>query len=290
VNTPEHPATPDRLDQAAAALSEALRNVEVPAGPSGNLMAATIRAVECRAQAMASATSSVAKRPKKLVHRRCFLMIPAAAVLIVLVCVMWFGDGSATVLAKALDNVERAKSVTFVETQKVGDHREVTLKHYLQGHHGRVEIANGANVLIVDTKERKALLLVAPLKAAEKYTEDKVNSMRGDTPIGALLRLKDQKPEAAERAMIDGKPTLVARVRGGKWGGSVGDWTIWIDPRTELPVKIAFESTESVPKVTKTLEKFSWNAELEDKLFEQDVPAGYTLGLPWEKDVKKDKP
>src|SRR5262249_17594945 len=63
-----------------------------------------------------------------------------------------------------------------------------------------------------------------------------------------------------------------------------GDWVIWVDPKTELPVRMAYSGTtiagdREVP-VTKVCEKFVWNTNLPDSLFDMTVPEGDTEGMP----------
>lgn len=281
-----HQPTPDVLDQATAALRESLRNVPVPPGPSDELVASTVGAVAARDRV------AVEGRRRRLFR---YLRYAAAAVLalIALAGLLWPRGDRVVAFDRVLDNVQKARSVTFDETQEVGDQRPLHLKYFLEGSRARIEMKNGADILIVDTREKKGVLLVPPLKAAKVLDKDSQfhpNELAGRTPLDALLGLKDQKPVFLGTATIDGKTTQVVRVRGGKWGGSVGDWTIWIDPRTERPVKIQFVSTDSVPPVTKTLEHFVWNAKLDARLFDLGVPQGYTVGLPRERDARPKPP
>jgi outer membrane lipoprotein-sorting protein len=289
MSPPNHRPAPDILDQATEALREVLRNAPVLPGPPDDLAAATVQAIEARHQAALPPAAVEPRRQGVLRYLRYGAAAAAAAILITVAGVLWFGGGTAVAFARVIENVQKAESVTFHETQKIGDHRELPLQHYLRGNRVRLEIADGATVVIVDTKERKALMLVPHFKTAQQLEGNQVNDLAGQTPIGALLGLKDQKPEAAGAETLDGKRTEVVRVTGGKWGGSVGNWRIWIDPRTELPVKIRFESTDTMPNVTKTFEKFSWNEKLDDSLFGLDVPAGYTRSVPGQKDGDKNK-
>lgn len=280
---PNSQPPPDALDQAA----EALRNAPVPPGPPDALVAATVRAVEGRDAAAAG------RRRRAFRYLRYAAVAAAAVALVILTALPWSGRPSGAAFARALDNVQKARSVMFDETQEFPRQRPIHLKHFLQGSRARVEMENGTNVLIVDTREKKGLWLVPPLQAAKVLDKDPQfhpNEMAGRTPLDALLGLKDQKPESLGTATIDGKTTQVVRVRRGNWGGTVGDWTIWIDPRTEWPVKIHFVSTNAVPPFTETLEHFSWNKKLDEKLFDVRVPEGYKVGLPWETDARKAPP
>jgi outer membrane lipoprotein-sorting protein len=288
---PNHRPAPDVLDQA----TEALRNAPVPPGPPDDLVAATVQAVESRDRADVPFGPASGGRRSRLIRALRYAAAAAAVVALFTLAVLpWPGGERAVAFGRVLANVQTARSVTFVETQKFPGQRPLHLKYFLEGNHVRIELENGtAGILIVDTRTKKGVLLYPAIKAAKVLDRDPqfhANEIADWKPLDDLLRLKDQRPEPAGRTTIDGQETQVVRVRDGKWGDSLGDWTIWIDPRTERPVKIQFESKNFAPPVTKTLEHFSWNEKLDAKLFEVSVPHGYRLGLPWEKDVRQKPP
>ena len=51
----------------------------------------------------------------------------------------------------------------------------------------------------------------------------------------------------------------------------------WIDPNTDLPVKIVIQDRNPKSPTLLRLEQFSWNKPLDEELFKLDVPAGYTV-------------
>lgn len=273
-----HRPNPDLLDRAAAEL----RQAPVPPGPSRDLVTATLAALDAR-------QAPPAPRRRLVRYLRYGTAAAAAVLVLALAALPWFGGGAGSAFARTLDSVQRARSVVFDETERLGDQPEVATRNYLQGDHVRVEIAGGTNVLILDTGRRRGLMLVPPLKAARVLAADQIHGAGGQTPLDGLLALQGQRSVAAGEEVIDGRRTRVVRVPGGKWAGAVGDWTVWIDPRTDLPVKIRVERTDMAPKVTKTLTHFSWNVPLDPKLFDLDVPPGYRLGFPGERDAGKKK-
>ena len=50
-----------------------------------------------------------------------------------------------------------------------------------------------------------------------------------------------------------------------------GVWTVWVDPETELPVRLADEQRGLI------LNFEDWNKEFDPKLFRLDIPEGYKL-------------
>ena len=212
----------------------------------------------------------------------------AAAVAVATTAAMfWFGDTRAVAWDKVLDNVKKAESVTFVERQKLGDQPELELTYSIRGPHVRID-AGGKTVFVVDTNQKTGLMLIPPAKAYVRIDKDSPSRIHGPTggklPIDDLLTLRDRKPAAVEKDKLDGKEVQKVTIKGDPKADPPGDWVLWIDPKTELPVKMTYSGTtiagdKQVP-VTKTYEKFEWNAKLDDKLFDQKVPEGYTEGLP----------
>ena len=199
----------------------------------------------------------------------------------------WFGDTRAVAWDKVMDNVKKAESVTFVERQKLGDQPELELTYAIRGPHVRID-ASGKTVLVIDTKEKTGLMLVPTAKAYVRIDKDSPSQIHGPAggrlPIDDLLALRDRKPTSVEKDKLDGKPVQKVTIKGDPKADPPGDWVLWIDPKTELPVKMTYSGTTIAGgkevSVTKVYEKFEWNAKLDDKLFDPKVPEGYTEGLP----------
>jgi hypothetical protein len=73
-------------------------------------------------------------------------------------------------------------------------------------------------------------------------------------------------------------------VEGGSLLGLNGDWIVWVDPKTELPVRmqILVKNVKGVldDKLQITLDEFEWDKELDPTLFSLEPPAGYTEVKP----------
>lgn len=274
--------TPDVLDEAA----RALRDVPTPPGPLPELTVATLAAVQQRLTGTVPASEPARRqRRRKIMRYIGYGTATAAAVaLATAAATFWFTGNQAVALDKVLDNVQKAESVTFVEKQKLGDQGELELHYSVRGPRVRIEFANGT-ALVVDTKQRTGLMLFPKEKGYLHIDKDKLHGPAGGKlPIDDLLALRDRKPTSVEKEKLDGKEVQKLTIKGEPKADPPGDWVLWIDPKTELPVKMTYSGTTSAGgkevSVMKVYEKFDWNVKLDDKLFDMTVPEGYTDGLP----------
>jgi outer membrane lipoprotein-sorting protein len=273
--------TPDILDEA----TRALRDAPVPAGPPVDLTAATVAAVKNQLAGIVPSEQARRERRRRIMRYIGFGTATAATLAIVtLAGVTWLGSGRAIAFEKVLDKVKQAESVTFVEKQKLGDQAEIELVYSIRGPSVRVEAPG--TVIIIDTKEKTGLMLAPAAKVYEKIDKgspNKIHGPAGASPIDDLLKLKDRKPESTVEEKLDGKTVQKLTIKGDPKADPPGDWVIWVDPKTELPVKMTYTGTthagDKQVSVTKTYEKFAWNAKLDDTLFDMKVPEGYTEGL-----------
>ncbi len=273
---------PDRLDEA----TRALRDAPVPPGPPDDLAAATVAAVENRLAGAVPAERARRERRRRIMRYIGFGTATAATVgVATAAALLWFGDGRAVALERVAEKVKRAESVTYVETQTLGGQAPIEMRFAVRGPLVRIDAgdAGRSTVLILDTKEKTGLMLAPPAKAYRKIDKDGPGRIGGpaggQSPVEALLALKDRKPESTAEEKLDGKAVQRLTIKGDPKADPPGDWVIWVDPKTELPVKMTYEGKtfaggKEVP-VTKVFEKFVWNAKLDDTLFEQKVPAGY---------------
>ena len=271
--------TPDILDEATGAL----RDAPTPPGPPPGLIAATGAAINNRLAGSVPREQIRRERRRRLMRYAGFTT--AAAVVLGTAAFLWLGGNRAVALDKVLDKVKQAESVTFVEKQKLGDQPELTMEYSIRGPLVRIDAAG--TVFVLDTKQKTGLMLITPAKAYMKIDKDspsRIHGPAGKSPIDDLLALKDRKPESTVEEKLDGKPVQKLTIKGDPKADPSGDWVIWVDPKTELPVKMTYSGTtfagdKQVP-VIKTFEKFAWNAKLDDKLFDMKVPEGFTEGLP----------
>lgn len=269
----------DHLDEA----TRALRDAPARPGPHPELTSATVAAIRNRLTGTVPAEQLRRQRRRRIMRYAGFGT--AAAVVLGTVALLGFGGSRAVALDKVLDRVKQAESVTFVEKQKIGNQAEMTLEYAIRGPMVRVDAAG--TVFVIDTKEKVGLMLIKPAKAYTKIDKDSPSQIRGPagkSPIDDLLSLKDRKPESTVEEKLDGRPVQKLTIKGDPKADPPGDWVIWVDPKTELPVKMTYSGTTNAGgkqlPVTKTYEEFAWNAKLDDGLFDMKVPEGYKEGLP----------
>ena len=203
----------------------------------------------------------------------------AAVLLAVLAGALWLLDRSAsTSFADVVENVKKAKSMSFVLRQKIGDQPEIEAKMFIQGNLMRYEIPD-VTTMIVDPDSKKGVELDPHHKVARPL--DLKN--RGDIeelkdPIDQVRNLKEDakghvQPLADEE--VGGRKCHVYQIKGlakPLWIGG-NQFTLWADAKTGLPVKIHAAGDHT----SLTLEDFKWNEPLKEDLFSLKIPKGYTL-------------
>jgi hypothetical protein len=304
----QHPV--DELDRA----TEALRNAPIPDGPSPNLVASTVEALQSASIAPPSVSppsvggryrGGLSQRRRKM-FRLVRYSTAAAAVMLLAVLAGWlFLIDHPLAFADVVEQVKKAKSVTFVtKMPSILQGREKGIlqqKFYIQGDASRMEIPSaqeGVQVppdappvllaFIADAKQKKALQLDFVRKTAQimKVDEKRWQEMAKGlaNPVEQLRQLKDQEAERIGEEVLDGRKTQVYRLKKTDifMGVRVTEpevAKVWVDPKTSLPVRIAVERPADGGKVETvfSFEQFTWNESLDPDLFKLEVPKGFTV-------------
>jgi outer membrane lipoprotein-sorting protein len=271
----------DVLDQAVAGL----RNVHVPDGPTAQLRASTVEALH--ALTSPPDTIRLPTRRKLMFRIIRYGAVAAAVVLIALAGVLALIDRHASRgFAQVVDNVNKAKSVSFVVKQKIGDQPELESRVFIQGDMFRYEIfgpppLEGALlIMIVDGSQRKGLQLDTHRKIATRLDlEGRVPAEQLQEPIEHLRNLKkDSKDNVVQLGTedLDGRKCQVYQVKGVTKAFMVPDeFKLWVDAKTGWPVKIHAEDAKA--RLSLTYDQFKWDEPLKDELFSLKVPKGYRL-------------
>ena len=205
----------------------------------------------------------------------------------------------------AMENAAKAKNMVVMNTQKLTPNSpEVKMKLTAQGPHLRVDILNPGGVpdaptvkelpvlvtMLIDQTRGKSVQLNHFAKTAQ--TED-IPDRPGETGFPDLvagfrhLRNAEGITAAGEELLGTVKAkhyTLkTAEFLGGK---GPCDVSVWIDPKSGLPVKVRLEfdvpkkvDGKLVPNGDKSLivfEDFQFDVKLADELFQFDAPKGFT--------------
>jgi outer membrane lipoprotein-sorting protein len=264
---------PARLEQAL----EALRSTPVPEGPSPDLVASTLGALQPH---VAPAGMARTHERRRLMFRIAGYSGVAATVLALggLAGFCVFCLTPALTFAEVVQNVKDAKTVSFTVKQKLGNQPELESKMGIRGDIIRYELAD-ALIMIVDTSKRKGIELDLTRKVAKAIDlEGAVPAEVLQNPIEQLRNLKESNKDRVEQQNdeeLDGHKCQVYSVKGARAGILPDRFKLWADAKTGLPVKI--HATDDDGKTSLLFENFAWDKPLADDLLSMAVPRGFTL-------------
>jgi len=213
----------------------------------------------------------------------------AAAASILVVLGVWFlamNGGAGVAFADVVQKVKEAKSVTLTCRQKIGRQPEMEFKWSLQGNAIRMEIP-GQVTIISHIQNKKGLQLNHANKIAYQMPVHDDAAAGFANPIEQFRKIRPEDASRLGEEQVSGKKTIVYQVEKFEFMGirAKGEMKIWVDPATELPVKIRIglnsrrgSKAEDRPFDTvMTFEQFEWNKPLDPKLFSLEIPEGYEV-------------
>ena len=275
---------PDLLDRA----TEALRSAAVaPAPGSGrfgeppaHVTASTIEAVERELQ---TPTGPQRLRDWRSIMIRTAKLSAAAMVVLgaVLAAVLLTTGGPALAFADVQKQIEQLRSAQFKADLKLGDQPAMTSTLFVT--HGglvRHEVGREGQTFATEISDLNQVRSVR-LEHASKIARVRRN-ITLSMPVNPLAALQDMPAGEAEmirRENINGKETVVYRIKGANLMGLSGAMTVWVDPQTKLPVKVqaADEAAPAERQTRMTFYDFQWNPPLDPSLFSLNVPEGYKV-------------
>ncbi|WP_020473938.1 hypothetical protein [Zavarzinella formosa] len=279
----------------------ALRDLSIPDGPPAQLTASTVEALQ------SAMTRPGIHRPterKQKMFRLFRYSGTAAAVVLIATLAGWLfvtDHSTAFAFGDVVENVKKAETVTFVikSTPKVRFPKVMRQKIYIQGDSYRQEIPSGQEgdetpagtppllmTVVSDVKKKEALIIDYTAKTAAKYDGDEEEWKRmSETmtdPVKQLRELKDQDAERLGEEKLDGRKTVVYRLKNADFFANWIDLKyetakLWVDSKTALPVRFAVGDPANKDKPFIVFEQFSWNEALPPTLFRLEVPKGFTL-------------
>jgi outer membrane lipoprotein-sorting protein len=282
----------DGLERALAVL----RAAPVPDGPPPHLVASTVEALRSRETPPDTVRPSERRRIMFRIAR--YSGLAAASVFLVVAAGFFWLWNSHPGLAfgDVVENVKKAKSVTFTCTQKLTPHSPVLKQRwYLQDNKMRLELPGvqesfRANepvlmAIIADFDKKKVLRLDFVRKLAQRWDITKDITKHWVNPIDQLRRLKDQDAERLADEKLDGRPVQVYRLKKLHiWNADQdvkeGELAkVWVDPKSGLPVRFLIESwnADHKGKTRLVFADFVWNKPLAPEMFKLEVPKGFTL-------------
>ena len=266
----------DLLDRAF----ESLRTAPVSDGPPPHVVASTVEAIH--SSKTEPEKTRLAERRRIMFRIARFSGATAAALLLCFV-VVWtlvIDRGANVAFADVIDTLKNVKSATCVNRQTIGRQSEMTFKMYLLPDRIRMENRD-VTIVVVDYQQQKALQLVPPLKTAQTIElRGAVDPSALTNPLEQLQQLKPDDAVSQGEEMAGDRRLLIYKVEKAQLFDVKGPMTLWIDPKTELPVKIHIEHTDAKTTRSLTFEDFKWNEPFDKTLFSLQVPDGYTVGNP----------
>ncbi|MEX2138798.1 MAG: hypothetical protein WD894_06020 [Pirellulales bacterium] len=201
--------------------------------------------------------------------------------------------------AEVIQQVAKVKSVTFVSnsTLRNDSTKEIVLrehvKWYVQGQQLRMEDTVGTTATFADLAQKHIGTLDLKRKTAFTHLLDDDLGELFANPIGQIQQLKAGDAKLVGNEVLDGRKMQLYELdkvdflmMGGK-----GATSIWVDPQTQLPVKIVIEPKKLKDRsVFIEITNFDWNKELDESLFR--VPGDYKIidANRWMRERREDKP
>ena len=181
--------------------------------------------------------------------------------------------------AQVVEKVKSANSVRFKMTSRYGRQPEAEDLFFFDGSRMRSEQFHGKRIEIADLDQKRVLYLDTHRKLAQstelnaKLAELLVN------PIDQLRRVKTHGAELMGEEMLDGRRSVVYRLRKSTLLGLQGDMLLWVNPQTELPMKIVIHDSDARHGGEVRLDGFVLEQPSDAGLFALNLPAGFATGV-----------
>ncbi len=264
------PHDDDRIDQRMSRFLSAAGNGGTPPDEA---FLARLREQSAEAFMAASAQGPARSRRYRIMHSRTIKFLIPAAVAAAVVGVVGFwpgGKGGGVVLAEVVRRLRSAHTVTCRTDFHVKGEVIGTAEYMFMGDHlTRVATPDGL-VCIMDGSSGRGIILDARRKTAAAFEGI---PHRFDF-YKALMEFRDGAETPLGRRQIDGREAV-----GFLLGPKAGSVSIWVDARTQLPVRM--EQKTAGPDGAEQIviaRDFVLDAPLDPSLFSLAVPEGYVEG------------
>jgi outer membrane lipoprotein-sorting protein len=264
----------DRLARALAAL----KRTPIPEGPSGDLLARSLAAV----QAADSRPINVYSWKNRMFT--CFKM--AAAVLAA--AGAWFlvpGPllvGAPITFEEVASRLGKAHTLAYTMTTRIGDDASPQSVRLLFKEPGRLRceaVPAGGVVVVSDTVAARKLILDPAAKLALVLEGNLPGEVRPGQPdlaaveVEGLRQLGRKKGEPVGEKTLGGGKVIGFRVA----EGSGLEQVVWADATTRLPVQVDITGPFGDKTLHSTIRDIQLDPDLDDALFRLEPPKGYTL-------------
>jgi outer membrane lipoprotein-sorting protein len=162
--------------------------------------------------------------------------------------------------------------------QTIGIGRTLEMKMYFEGKKMRLEFP-GVMAYVADFEAKTAYELDLTKKVARTIPFDAAGVMQMPNPVEQFRKVKPDDARLIGEEEIDGRKSQLFQVDKVDFldAKGQGQMKIWVDPKTELPVKLLVDNpnVDRSKRTTLTFTDIEWNKELDDSLFQ--VPADFTI-------------
>jgi hypothetical protein len=239
----------------------------------------TIRDLERTRESLTGQMSKQQAKTKKIwriIMKSSITKLATAAAIIIAVSVgiHFLGDGSSIAwsqVVEQLNNYTKYKCRQRVVREE-GPQIPTMQVYHLNLQQRRQEVEDGS-IHIIDMRSENPITV-------ELYPDQKkavVTNILGFGPkkdpdiIDMVKRFEQQSTERLGTKNVNGKTLQGFRHKPNEYN----DFTVWVDPKTKLPVEI--ELKHPTAKQTIYMDQFAFDFELDESAFSTDVPDGYEV-------------
>jgi len=222
----------------------------------------------------------------------------AATVIIIAITLGLFefigtGTTSGVVWAKVLEKTEQISAVVYDMTIEIdqpgGENLVVRIRNYVARDYGtRADTyiyGKLSKMMYILPNQKVGYRVYVDRKTYRRYELSDAEMARGRDPEELTTCLKNIQSGGGYtelgRAEINGVVVEGVECNGPDMGGEDCFMRLWVDVKTQLPVQIIMEMLGNEGGQMRPhkylMENFEWNASLDEKTFEPNIPDDYTL-------------
>lgn len=223
-------------------------------------------------------------------------VLAAAVILAVILGLSEFlgrGGKSGVAWAEVLEKTEQVPAVVFDMTAEIAQSQDQRLvmpsKNYVAGDYGtRSDIFLDGKLSLIKYRLPGRKVAYQVRVDQKKYwrfdlsDEQAAQGRDPDDPRTWLKMILSRAYTTLGRTTINGVATEGIECHWPEMVGKDGVIRLWVDVETNLPVRIEVEMLEMEGGRMRpqkfVMENFQWNAQLDESLFEPNIPADYTPG------------
>ncbi len=253
---------------------------QAPPGPDRNAAADTLAAVRRAAGMFQTDDAPNVKLFPKVVtmiylHKKAVTLTVAAGGLAACVVLLVMAAFPTVSFAQVVEKLRKVRSMTCTERMTLpGQAAPMAAKMEYLGKKMRSEVGDTL-IAITDAEAGQAIILDPKAKTARIAKVEVTGGAKSPLeldPIEELRKLAGKKGEpVGEQEIGDVKAKGFRVTQDGK------DFTVWVNPATDLPVRIEMAVAMGSTKVNVTLDDLAFDVPLDEKRFSLEPPAGYAV-------------